>query len=373
MVLYILRGAFVVLTASVAALYVISFQETESASFSKVVAAIGLAMGVSLTIVAMDVFMRRKRLAALSGVFLGLIGGLLAAYAASFMVDLIGVIMPPPTSITPQGYAIVLQGVKVLIGLVTCYLGISLVIQTKDDFRFVIPYVEFAKEIRGQRPTLLDTSTIIDGRVLDIVQTRVMQGLLVVPRFVLNELQGIADSGDKLRRARGRRGLEVLKKLQDDTSVDVAIDDADAEGGTVDQKLVSMAQTMRARVMTHDFNLAKIAQLRNVEVINLNDLAKALRPVVLPGESMAVKIVKPGEAANQGVGYLEDGTMVVVEGARAQLGQDVQLVVTSAIQTSAGRMIFGRLTGGEEPPAQESATPEDRSPSYSRNPRRPTR
>src|SRR5690606_33138664 len=144
---------------------------------------------------------------------------------------------------------------------------------------------------------------------------------------------------DKLRRARGRRGLDILQKLQQDAMIDVVIDDSEAEGGTVDQKLVTLTQSMRARVMTNDFNLAKIARLRGVDVINLNDLAKALRPVVLPGESMTVKIVKPGEGPGQGVGYLEDGTMVVVESARHLIGQDVALVVTSSIQTSAGRMI----------------------------------
>ncbi|HEX7008419.1 MAG TPA: PIN domain-containing protein, partial [Phycisphaeraceae bacterium] len=232
------------------------------------------------------------------------------------------------------------------------YLGISLVLQTKDDFRFVIPYVEFAKQIRGNRPTLLDTSVIVDGRVLDIVQTKVMQGLLVVPKFVLNELQAIADSADKLRRARGRRGLEILQKLQECPIVDVSIEETDPaeEGATVDQKLILLAQRLQARIMTNDYNLNKVATLRGVDVINLNDLAKAMRPVVLPGEHLSVKVVKPGEGPAQGVGYLEDGTMVVVEGGRHHLGQEVNLVVTSTLQTSAGRMIFGRYEGHEEPP-----------------------
>ena len=271
-----------------------------------------------------------------------------------------------------------------LIGLVTCYLCMSLVMQTRGDFRFVIPYVEFAKEIRGNRPALLDTSVIIDGRILDIVQTQTIQGTLLVPKFVLNELQLVADSSDSLRRARGRRGLDILRKLQETSHVDVAIDDTEIEGATVDQKLVAQAQSMRARIMTNDYNLNKVATLRGVDVININDLAKALRPVALPGEQMNVKIIKTGEGPNQGVGYLEDGTMIVVENARSLIGQDVDLVVTSMLQTTAGRMIFGRIdaaANASAPPAQTTAQSDDTQPSdpepaaarpSGRNPRRST-
>ncbi|MEE9211488.1 MAG: PIN domain-containing protein [Phycisphaeraceae bacterium] len=366
MVLYILRGAFILLVASVTMLYVLPFQKERQVDFATVVLMLGLTLGVAAAIVAIDGFVRRKRLSAISGVFLGLLAGLLAALALSFVVDLIGLLTAPEINFdlprtaaeyktlssrerelleSRQSYLNLLEGVKVFIGLVTCYLCISLVIQTKDDFRFVIPYVEFAKQVRGNRPTLLDTSVVIDGRVLDIVGTRAMQGTLIVPKFVLNELQTIADSADKLRRARGRRGLDILQKLQDNQVVEVVIEDRDAEGGNVDQKLVALAQQMQARIMTNDYNLNKIATLRGVDVINLNDLAKSLRPVVLPGEQMTVKIIKPGEGASQGIGYLEDGTMVVVEQGREVIGREIDLVVTSTLQTSAGRMIFGRLAG----------------------------
>jgi uncharacterized protein YacL len=189
---------------------------------------------------------------------------------------------------------------------------------------------------------------IIDGRILDIIETRIVQGSLVVPKFVLEELQLVADSGDKLKRARGRRGLEILQKLQETPHIEVVIHEVDAEGTNVDQKLVSLAQEMQARVMTNDFNLNKICKLRGVDVINLNDVAKSLRPVALPGEQMEVKIVKPGESANQGVGYLDDGTMIVVENGRRLIGEHVRLTVTSTLQTSAGRMIFGRLDDDED-------------------------
>ncbi|MFA9477079.1 PIN/TRAM domain-containing protein [Phycisphaerales bacterium AB-hyl4] len=375
MVLSILRGAFILLVASVAALYVVSWQremaaQDEQISLFTVVLMLGITLGIAGVIIAIDAGTRRKRLSAVSGIFLGLIAGLLAAYALSFPVGLVAVLFAPaPGEAGFEEFMNLLQGVQVIIGLITCYIGISLVIQTKDDFRFVIPYVEFAKQIRGNRPTILDTSVIVDGRVLDIIETHVLQGLVVVPKFVLNELQTIADSSDKLRRARGRRGLEVLQKLQDSPAVEISIEEAtDVDGVNVDQKLIGLAQHMQGRVMTNDYNLNKVATLRGVEVINLNDLAKAMRPVVLPGEHMDIRVVKPGEGPTQGVGYLDDGTMVVVEGARNHIGEAVSLIVTSTLQTSAGRMIFGRYetsqdSGTATPPAEaDAAEPGDAPP-----------
>ncbi len=347
MILVILRGAFLILVAAVITLYVnADFQWAADAGFGQVVAIIAAAIAVAATVIAIDVGTKTKKLSAVSGVFLGLIAGLLAAYALSFIVDLVGVYAAPAETDNPvrrEAFLDLLRGVKVIIGLVTCYIAISLVIQTKDDFRFVIPYVEFAKEVRGSRPTLLDTSVIIDGRILDVLGTHIMQGELIVPRFVLDELQALSDSQDKLKRNRGRRGLEILKKLQENDSLEVRLETHDAEGVGVDAQLIDLAQRLKARVMTNDFNLNKVAELRSVEVININELANALRPVVLPGEHMHVKLVKPGESPKQGVGYLDDGTMVVVENGREHLGQAVDLVVTNAIQTSSGRMIFGKF------------------------------
>ena len=358
MILFILRGAFILLAAAVTSLYLLSNQWGANVDFPQFVVLLGVTVGITIAIIFIDAATRRKKLSAISGVFLGLVAGLLAAYALSFVVDLIGVLTAPKPDPQHTAFLNLLRGVKVVIGLITCYMGISLVLQTKDDFRFVIPYVEFAKETRGSRPILLDTSVIVDGRILDIIQTQVIQGVLVVPRFVLHELQQIADSADKLKRARGRRGLEMLQKLQENHVIEVVLDDQDAEGVGVDQKLISLAQQNQGRVMTNDYNLNKVAGLRGVDVINLNDLAKALRPVVLPGEHLHVKLVKGGEGPNQGVGYLDDGTMVVVEYGRTHLGQDVDLIVTSTLQTSAGRMIFGKFANEEhnQPPQDEVQT-----------------
>jgi uncharacterized protein YacL len=243
-------------------------------------------------------------------------------------------------------------------------MAVSFILQTKDDIRFVIPYVEFAKERKGIHPMILDTSVIIDGRIADIVETRVIDNQLIMPQFVIAELQAIADSNDKLKRNRGRRGLDILNRLRSDPKVDLMIYDRDLPefaGQPVDQRLVLLAKHLEGKVVTNDYNLNKVAKLHNVGVINLNDIANSLKPVFLPGEEIDVRIVKAGEESGQGVGYLEDGTMVVIEGGRDHISQQVQAVVTSVLQTSAGRMVFGRYirthSGSDAPtrPAPEAA------------------
>lgn len=364
MTIYLLRGAFVLLATTVTLLYVVPRADDEAnLNYTQIVLVTLATIAITSAVVLIDIFTKRKRLSSLSGVFLGLIAGLVAAYALSFPIDLMGTLMVEnKDEVTAKFILNLIEGVKVLVGILTCYLGISLVMQTKDDFRFVIPYVEFAKQIRGNRPILLDTSVLIDGRIVDVVQTKLVQGMLVVPKFVLHELQTISDSADKIRRTRGRRGLDMLQQLQNVQMVDVSIDDADAEGHNVDQKLLSLAAQMQARVMTNDYNLGKIAKVRGVEVINLNDLAQALRPVVLPGEPMEVKIIKPGEAFNQGVGYMEDGTMVVVENARQRMGETIPMTVTSTLQTSAGRMIFGKAVASSSDSGESAAPARDADP-----------
>ena len=244
--------------------------------------------------------------------------------------------------------------IKLLVGACVIFLCTSFVMQTKDDFRFIIPYLEFSKQTKGQHPMLLDTSVIIDGRIADICDTRILENPLIVPRFVLEELQDIADSPDKLKRNRGRRGLDILNRLQSNDKIDIRLVEARVgpveEVSEVDHKLVAFAQHIDGRIVTNDYNLNKVAQLRGVEVININDLANALKPVVLPGETLVVKILKPGEEVSQGVGYLDDGTMVVAEQGRDYIGREMNIVVTSTLQTSAGRMIFGRLESEKDHP-----------------------
>jgi len=194
-----------------------------------------------------------------------------------------------------------------------------------------------------KRYRILDTSVIIDGRIADICETGFLDGTLVIPQFVLKELQLVADSADSLKRNRGRRGLDILQKIQKMSNVDVTISDIDfPDVREVDLKLIELGRSLQGKIVTNDFNLNKVAQLRGVEVLNINELANALKPVVLPGEFMKVFILKEGKEYNQGVAYLDDGTMVVVDNARRMISKNIDIVVTSVLQTTAGKMIFGR-------------------------------
>ena len=224
-----------------------------------------------------------------------------------------------------------------------CYLGMAMALRGRDEFSVIIPYVRLARHDRGEEAYLVDTSAVIDGRLLDLCKTRFIEGRLIIPRFVLKELQAVADSADPIKRSRGRRGLEVLNQLRQLTSVDVRIHEEDIPGiPETDAKLVKLAQLLGARIITNDFNLNKVAELQNVSVLNVNELAQALRPAVLPGETLEIKPIKEGKEHHQAVAYLDDGTMVVVENGRSLIGQHVRGLVTSVLQTAAGRMVFVR-------------------------------
>jgi uncharacterized protein YacL len=228
--------------------------------------------------------------------------------------------------------------------------GYIIAVQKKDDLISFFRPSRTAQLAPGKeqkvvaQARILDTSVIIDGRITDICFSGFLEGELVVPRFVLGELQGIADSEDSLKRNRGRRGLDVLNALQRQDRVEVRIEEADfPELSAVDSKLVALAKALNIPVMTNDFNLNKIAELQGVQVLNINELSNSLKPVVLPGESMTVNLIREGKEHGQGVGYLDDGTMVVVEGGQKSVGRDVETTVTSILQTPAGRMIFATL------------------------------
>jgi uncharacterized protein YacL len=290
-------------------------------------------------VIAADIFIPRKPIDVISSVYFGIVVGMFLTYVVMLTLT---PLLPGPGD---HWSTIVRTATPLILGMVLCYTCISLLIQTKDDFRFIIPYVEFSKEVKGLKPYVLDTSVVIDGRIADLVETNVLDNQLIMPRFILTELQAIADSGDKLRRARGRRGLDILNRLRNNGTVDLKIYDRELPemtGQPVDMKLVLLAKHLEAKVVTGDYNLNKVARLHNVSVINLNDIANSLKPVYLPGESLSVRLVKPGEEIGQGIGYLDDGTMIVVEGGREFIGKEVKINVTSVLQTSAGRMIFGK-------------------------------
>jgi len=295
---------------------------------------------LALGVIALDVLLPRKQIDTVSAIYFGLIVGLFLTYVLYLAIS---PLMPPDPTPSQQN---LVRLAMLVPGMVLCYTCISLLLQTKDDFRFVIPYVEFSKEVKGLKPVVLDTSVVIDGRIADVIGTQILDTQLIMPRFVIGELQGIADSSDRLKRSRGRRGLDILNRLRSDPAVDLKIYDRDLPefaGQPVDLKLVLLAKHLDGKIITGDYNLNKVAKLHGVGVINLNELANALKPVCLPGERLQVYIVKPGEESSQGVGYLDDGTMVVVEGGREHLEQNVQITVTSVLQTSAGRMIFGKF------------------------------
>ena len=296
-------------------------------------AVFGLIIGLACGVIAVDMFIPRKRIETITAVYFGIVVGL-------FLTYVLGIALTP---LVADSYRTTVQ---IVVGMILCYTCISVLIQTKDDFRFIIPYVEFAKEVKGIKPYILDTSVIVDGRIADVVDAQVLDNQLIMPRFVLGELQNIADSSDKMRRSRGRRGLDILNRLKTNPNVDLNIYDREhpeMASQPVDMKLVLLAKRLEGKLVTGDYNLNKVAKIHNVEVLNLNDLANALKPVFLPGETVEVRIVKPGEEDGQGVGYLDDGTMIVVEGGRPYIQQTVKIVVTSVLQTSAGRMIFGRF------------------------------
>jgi len=231
-------------------------------------------------------------------------------------------------------------GLPALLG---AYLGAATALRRRADLE-PVSAVLFPSGRRGELAKILDTSVIIDGRITDVCEAGFIDGTLIVPQFVLGELQQIADSADTLRRNRGKRGFDVLQRLQRSTKVKVEITDADfPHVRDVDRKLIELGKTLGAKVLTNDYNLNKMAELSGVAVLNVNELANALKPVVLPGEAMRVQVVREGKEAGQGVAYLDDGTMVVVDHGRRYLGQAADVVVTSVLQTTAGRMIFTRL------------------------------
>jgi uncharacterized protein YacL len=235
------------------------------------------------------------------------------------------------------------SSLRVVLTLIFSYLGAIIALRGKDEFNLIIPYVRLRRTDLKEGVVLLDTSAIIDGRVADIYRTHFLSGRLVVPRFVLHELQRLADSEDDLKRQRGRRGMDILRAMQKDSTVDIHVHEDDLPTDQpVDLKLIKLAKSMEARVCTTDFNLSRMATIQGTEILNINDLVNSVKPVIFAGEELDILVIKEGKEEHQGVGYLEDGTMVVVTEGRRFLGQKTKVVVTSVLQTQAGRMIFSR-------------------------------
>ncbi|TVQ62925.1 MAG: PIN/TRAM domain-containing protein [Phycisphaerales bacterium] len=338
----VLRLAFIVILATVTLLTIyrgvdsgVSDVLTTRWPWTLAVAAVA-----GLLAILVDIFTPQKKISTLFSILFGLLGAMLVTAAIGVVVDVLA-----------RSYEFerteVVAAIKLLIGICLAYLGISTVLQTQDDFRLVIPYVEFAKQIRGTRPLVLDSSALIDARIVDLAQTGLVQSQLVIPGFVVRELQTLADSGDRLKRQRGRRGLDMVAKLQRMAGVDVALDERSVSGTGADQQLIALAKQLPGVIVTTDAGLVRVAGIQSAEVLNVHDVAGAMRSPVTPGEAMRLRLVRVGEQPDQGVGYLEDGTMVVAERCADRVGETVELVVVSTIQTSAGRMVFARTPEDE--------------------------
>ena len=302
----------------------------------------GILMG--LAILVFEMRLNRASLKRLIGAAVGSILGIIGAYLMSLVLG--QAVFPKNT----------LSFLQIFLMLLMTYIGLVVGASKGDMLNLAALGGLFGTEKQSRRThKIMDTSVIIDGRIADVSATGFLDGVLVIPQFVLRELQQVADSSDSLKRNRGRRGLDVLQKLQKIASLNVQIVDDDFPHiRDVDMKLIELARVYEAKIVTNDFNLNKIAQLQGVDVLNINELANALKPIVLPGETLHVFILKEGKEYNQGVAYLDDGTMVVVDNAKKMISKTVDIVVTSVLQTTAGKMIFGKYDERAQHPRERS-------------------
>lgn len=308
---------------------------------------IGLVLGLFLSIfvIQTEQAIRKLSLRVIFGGVIGTVIGLSIAFLFTFGLKF----MPglEKHEIIPWGY------VYVIVTFVLGYLGLVLGSKKSEDFSFSRSAP--AKDVRQSDYRILDTSVIIDGRMADICDTGFIEGTLVVPRFVLDELQLIADSSDHMKRSRGRRGLDILNRMQKNDGIKIEVVDTDfPKIKGVDSKLIALAKEKGGTIVTNDYNLNKVAELQGIKILNINELANALKPLVLPGESMTVRVIKEGKEAGQGLAYLDDGTMVVVDNGTRYMGKSVEVVVTSVLQTAAGRMIFSGMKDDERSGAATS-------------------
>ena len=288
-------------------------------------------LGITCVIVAFEIFTKRFQRHSVSKIFKGFIIGLILGAAFTAIARSFGLEM--------NSYY------RAIIYICSLYIGIALISQL--DVGFGLARRPDSKGLSSESLKILDTSVIIDGRITDILETKFIEGVLIVPKFVLDELQQIADSSDSIKRSRGRRGLDVLNRLKKDKGTLLRITDQDfPETTEVDSKLVKLGKALDAKILTNDFNLHKVAQIQGVTVLNINLLANSLKPVVLPGEKMKIVVIKEGKDPGQGIGYLDDGTMVVVDSGKKYVGDEIFVTVTSVLQTPAGRMIFAKYAHG---------------------------
>jgi len=296
----------------------------------------GIGFAIGIVIVCFEALARQVSLKGLSSAVFGILLGLLLAWIFSRTLDQFPLSKDLPLE--------AVNNIKLFITFIFVYLGLTLGIKGKDEFNLVIPYIKFKRQGLREEAIVVDTSSIIDGRISDIVKTKFIEAKFIVPRFVLNELHALSDSTDHMKRQKGKRGIEILHSLKKEQGIEVEIYDQNVEGvKSVDEKIIKLAQDLDARVLTTDYNLNRIAQLQGVTVLNINDLANALKSTFISGQRFSLKLTKEGKEHNQAIGYLEDGTMVVVEAAKRLIGRTVDIEVTSILQSPSGRIIFTKL------------------------------
>jgi uncharacterized protein YacL len=375
--LNVLRGLFVLLMAAAGYWFVTVDPEGLGRFEGSKWMALAVSLSLGVLMVVLDIVSGRRKLAVFGGVTFGLVVGLVVSYAMSFAVTLVvdNVLLADGSSTSRTAVSAFLN---LLVGTACCYFAISFVLQTKDDFRFILPYVEFRRDARGSRPIIVDTSALLDGRLVGVIQSGFLPGRLVVPRSVVGELQSLADGKNRGKRQRARKALDRLSHDRRDPAVELDLfDDRVAKFPfgpkrevEVDERVVQLTRELDGRLLTVDHNLEKVANVQGVPVLSLNALSAATRPEAVPGETLRLPLERRGSSVGQAVGHLTDGTMVVVESAAAKVGEEVEAVVTNVTQTAAGRMIFADLRE-ETPnaPADESPPP----PSGTRRVRRKVR
>lgn len=334
--LFPIRLVFVALCA--AAGWLVTIPITEWDRYRGIAFTVGLCIG--LLVVLVDVMLKGFSLRGMTALTFGIAVGSLIAY-------LVG-----SSPLLEQGDPSRIYLVRLALFLICPYLATVIALRGKDEFNLIIPYVRFVPHEVDVPLVVVDTSVLIDGRIARVCESGFLSAALVIPRFVLNELRSVADSSDAHKQARGRRGLEVLNELRKIKNLDIRITESEVtKREDVDAKLVFLAQSMRAKLLTTDYNLAKMAEFHGVPWLNLNSLAKSLRPELMLGERLEVDLVKPGKEEGQAIGYIEDGSMVVVNNARLQIGRRVQAEIISVLPTAGGKMIFARQVGEADPAA----------------------
>ena len=358
-----LRAVFIVLVVATVALTLSSAPDSvQYFPLESIAGTLIAALAAAALVVSADIMTPKKDLASVLAIYLGISFGLVASLGLAALIDIIAEAWE-----LSDGQTLVYLGlIKGIGGLSLIYLSVSIVLSTKDDFRLVIPYVQFEKRTRGVVPLLIDTSVLIDGRLLDLARIGMIDAPVILPRYVIDELQALSDSDDRLKRERGRRGLDAVRELQE-AYPETKLMDVQPSTEGVDRRLIETAGLEGYRILTTDMGLTKIARIQGLEVLNLNEVSRAIRGTVTPGALIETEIVRAGESKGQGIAYLPDGAMIVVENAEQAIGTTCEIEITNTIQRAGGKLIFGKLRA--DPVGQTAKTGQSLADAATQQPR----